>query len=165
MNDPRGFVIPDVQSSADTRQLAIDRVGIKNIRHPVRVRDKTGGCAAHGRPVQHVRAPAAQLQGHAHVALRRDPQRARARDLGGIVRAHPARNGAPARGRVRPHRDGLPLLRQQGSARVRRAEPDGLRGHLQRRHRPRRVSLHHEGRCASDQPVPVLQGHLRLRCA
>ncbi len=36
MNDPRGFAIPDVQSSADTRQLAIDRVGIKAIRHPVR---------------------------------------------------------------------------------------------------------------------------------
>ena len=43
MNDPRPFAIPDVQSSADTRQLAIDRVGIKAIRHPARVRDKTGG--------------------------------------------------------------------------------------------------------------------------
>ncbi|MCW5622782.1 MAG: GTP cyclohydrolase I FolE2, partial [Burkholderiales bacterium] len=43
MNDPRPFVIPDVQSSVDTRQLAIDRVGIKAIRHPARVRDKTGG--------------------------------------------------------------------------------------------------------------------------
>jgi len=43
MNDPRPFVIPDVQSSADTRQLAIDRVGIKAIRHPARVKDKSGG--------------------------------------------------------------------------------------------------------------------------
>jgi GTP cyclohydrolase I len=43
MNDPRDFAIPDVQSSADTRQLAIDRVGIKAIRHPARVRDKGGG--------------------------------------------------------------------------------------------------------------------------
>ena len=43
MNDPRAFAIPDVQSSADTRQLAIDRVGIKGIRHPARVRDKGGG--------------------------------------------------------------------------------------------------------------------------
>jgi len=43
MNDPRGFTIPDVQSSADMRQLAIDRVGIKGIRHPARVRDKGGG--------------------------------------------------------------------------------------------------------------------------
>jgi GTP cyclohydrolase I len=43
MNDPRGFLIPDVQSSTDTRRLAIDRVGIKGIRHPARVRDKSGG--------------------------------------------------------------------------------------------------------------------------
>ncbi|MBS1147432.1 MAG: hypothetical protein H6R08_1608, partial [Proteobacteria bacterium] len=35
--------MPDVQSSADTRQIAIDKVGIKSIRHPVRVADKTGG--------------------------------------------------------------------------------------------------------------------------
>ncbi|HVK55635.1 MAG TPA: GTP cyclohydrolase, FolE2/MptA family, partial [Burkholderiales bacterium] len=35
--------IPDVQSTPDTRHIAIDRVGIKSIRHPVRVRDKTSG--------------------------------------------------------------------------------------------------------------------------
>ena len=35
--------IPDVQSTPDTRHLAIDRVGIKSIRHPVRVQDKSGG--------------------------------------------------------------------------------------------------------------------------
>jgi GTP cyclohydrolase I len=43
MNDPRDFAMPDVQSTADTRRLAIDRVGIKGIRHPARVRDKSGG--------------------------------------------------------------------------------------------------------------------------
>lgn len=43
MNSPDNFVIPDVQSSADTRRLAIDKVGIKAIRHPVRVGDKSGG--------------------------------------------------------------------------------------------------------------------------
>jgi GTP cyclohydrolase I len=43
MNDPRGLLIPDVQRSADTRHLAIDRVGIKSIRHPVRIADKSGG--------------------------------------------------------------------------------------------------------------------------
>jgi GTP cyclohydrolase I len=41
MNSPNS--IPDVQSSADTRQLAINKVGIKSIRHPVRVRDKSAG--------------------------------------------------------------------------------------------------------------------------
>jgi len=35
--------IPDVQNSADTRHLAIDKVGIKSIRHPVVVRDKCEG--------------------------------------------------------------------------------------------------------------------------
>jgi GTP cyclohydrolase I len=35
--------IPDVQSTPDTRHIAIDRVGIKSIRHPVKVRDKTSG--------------------------------------------------------------------------------------------------------------------------
>jgi GTP cyclohydrolase I len=33
----------DVQNSADTRRLAIDRVGIKAIRHPVKVLDRSGG--------------------------------------------------------------------------------------------------------------------------
>ncbi len=35
--------IPDVQGSADTRRLAINKVGIKDIRHPVKVRDRNGG--------------------------------------------------------------------------------------------------------------------------
>jgi GTP cyclohydrolase I len=35
--------MPDVQSSADTRQIAIDKVGIKSIRHPVKVADKAEG--------------------------------------------------------------------------------------------------------------------------
>jgi len=35
-------VIPDVQSSVDTRHLAIDKVGIKDIKHPVRVKDRSG---------------------------------------------------------------------------------------------------------------------------
>jgi len=35
--------IEDVQNTVDTRSLAIDKVGIKAIRHPVIVKDKTGG--------------------------------------------------------------------------------------------------------------------------
>lgn len=41
MNTPKP--IPDVQSSADLRQIAINRVGIKGIRHPVKVQDKSVG--------------------------------------------------------------------------------------------------------------------------
>ncbi len=35
--------IDDVQGSPDSRKLAIDKVGVKDIRHPVRVRDRSGG--------------------------------------------------------------------------------------------------------------------------
>ena len=35
--------IPDVQSTPDIRHIAIDRVGIKAIRHPVKVGDRDGG--------------------------------------------------------------------------------------------------------------------------
>jgi len=35
--------IADVQNSEDTRQIAIDKVGIKDIRHPVVVNDRSGG--------------------------------------------------------------------------------------------------------------------------
>ena len=35
--------IADVQNTPDNRKLPIDKVGIKNIRHPVRVRDRSGG--------------------------------------------------------------------------------------------------------------------------
>jgi GTP cyclohydrolase IB len=39
--------IPDVQNTPDSRQLAINRVGIKSLRHPVRIRDQDSG-------IQHV---------------------------------------------------------------------------------------------------------------
>lgn len=41
MGDARS--IEDVQARADTRRIPIDKVGIKGIRHPVRVRDRSGG--------------------------------------------------------------------------------------------------------------------------
>jgi GTP cyclohydrolase I len=43
MNKQIDFPIADVQSTPDTRHIAIDRVGIKAIRHPVKVADKDGG--------------------------------------------------------------------------------------------------------------------------
>ena len=36
-------VMVDVQGATDTRQIAINKVGIKAIRHPVKVLDKSGG--------------------------------------------------------------------------------------------------------------------------
>ena len=35
--------IPDVQSSHDSRKLAIDQVGVKAIRHPIRIMERAGG--------------------------------------------------------------------------------------------------------------------------
>ena len=43
MNTREPLAIPDIQSSADTRKLAIDRVGIQAIRHPIRVSERGGG--------------------------------------------------------------------------------------------------------------------------
>jgi GTP cyclohydrolase I len=40
---PRTPDIPDVQGSADTRQIAINKVGIKDIRHPIVVKDRSDG--------------------------------------------------------------------------------------------------------------------------
>src|SRR5262245_65703786 len=36
-------IIEDVQGRADTRRIPIDRVGVKDVYHPVRVKDRSGG--------------------------------------------------------------------------------------------------------------------------
>ena len=43
MNAPEKPPIADVQNSVDMRHLAINRVGIKGIRHPVKVKDQSIG--------------------------------------------------------------------------------------------------------------------------
>lgn len=43
MNQAATPDIPDVQGSADKRKIAINKVGIKDIRHPVIVRDRSDG--------------------------------------------------------------------------------------------------------------------------
>jgi len=40
---PDFSTIPDVQGAADTRKIAINKVGIKDIRHPVIVKDRSEG--------------------------------------------------------------------------------------------------------------------------
>ena len=40
-SSPRTDCIADVQNSPDSRHIAIDKVGIKDIRHPVRVKDRS----------------------------------------------------------------------------------------------------------------------------
>jgi len=40
--DKSASALPDVQNTQDTRAIAINKVGIKDIRHPVQVKDRTG---------------------------------------------------------------------------------------------------------------------------
>jgi GTP cyclohydrolase IB len=42
MNAPERLVLPDIQSIADGRCIAINRVGVKGIMHPLRIRTSTG---------------------------------------------------------------------------------------------------------------------------
>ena len=42
MNAPESIFLPDVQSSADERQLAIQRVGVRGLRYPLQWRDAAG---------------------------------------------------------------------------------------------------------------------------
>ena len=37
MNAPDRFFLPDVQAFADTRALAIQNVGVKGLRYPLRI--------------------------------------------------------------------------------------------------------------------------------
>ena len=42
MNAPEKLHLPDVQASPDLRQLAIQRVGVRGLRYPLRFLDKEG---------------------------------------------------------------------------------------------------------------------------
>ena len=42
MNAPERFLLPDIQSVADGRRIAIKRVGVKGMLHPLRVRTAAG---------------------------------------------------------------------------------------------------------------------------
>ena len=42
MNAPEKIFLPDVQSNADVRNLAIQRVGVKDVTHPIAVRTPSG---------------------------------------------------------------------------------------------------------------------------
>ncbi|MGB8544680.1 MAG: GTP cyclohydrolase FolE2 [Azonexus sp.] len=42
MNAPEHFFLPDVQSAADTRRLAIQNVGVKGLRYPLQLENASG---------------------------------------------------------------------------------------------------------------------------
>jgi len=42
-NKPVSVTIEDVQGRSDTRRIPINKVGIKDVFHPVRIQDRSGG--------------------------------------------------------------------------------------------------------------------------
>ena len=113
--------IPDVQATPDSRKLAIDKVGVKAIRHPIQIKERSGR-------VQHTIASFNMYVGLPHQFKGTHMSR-----FVEILNAHEReitvetfqvmlrRDGAEARGRGRPHRDELPVLRRQGGAGLGRA--------------------------------------------
>jgi hypothetical protein len=126
MNAPERFFLPDIQASADHRQQAIDKVGVKGLRYPLALFD------AQGR-VQHTVAEVSLAVGL--------PPEVKGTHMSRFVelleKKRPAltRSGCWAcsmrccapRCRQRRDRTGLPLLRLQGGAGLRRREPARLR--------------------------------------
>jgi GTP cyclohydrolase I len=65
MNDINpAFVMPDVQSSVDTRQIVIQRVGVKGVRYPLSLKTPAGVVATVGTFDLDVRLPADQKGTH-----------------------------------------------------------------------------------------------------
>jgi hypothetical protein len=123
--------------------------------------------AVHRGAVVAGRGAAGRAEGHAHVALRGLAGRER-----WIVAARratccaaPCADAGQAARRRRPHRGRVLLLPAQARAGVGRAEPAGLPGPLDRRDARRRHVGVGRGRRAGEEPVPVLEGDLRLRRA
>ena len=63
--------IPDTQSARDERHIAIQRVGVKDVRYPLQLGGRRHGAATTAASWTLDVALPAEQQGHAHVALRR----------------------------------------------------------------------------------------------
>ena len=163
MNFPDLKLIPDVQSSADTRQLIIDRVGIRGLKYPMQLVDLTG------------EPQGTVVEADLSVELAADVKGTHMSRFIGLLEGRqgvltlegfqwPAfRHGGAAQRPGRHHRVPFSVFCAQGRPGVRREQPDGLPGGADRRH-PRRAGRDHpENRRAGDQPVPVLQGDRGIR--
>ena len=67
MTDNKLMVLPDVQSSADRRNIPIRRVGVKGIRTPILVKSQSG--TAHRGRCRNVCLPAGRQEGYAYVQI------------------------------------------------------------------------------------------------
>lgn len=133
------FVMPDVQSTPDAREIVISRVGVKGVRHPLSVRTANGVQPSVGVWNLDVHLPAGQKGTHMSrfVALleeNREPldQAALRTLLAAMLEKLEAHSG-----RIEVN---LPYfvmktapVSGEDRARVRRAEPAGLRGDVHRR--------------------------------
>jgi GTP cyclohydrolase I len=168
MNAPERFFLPDIQASADHRQQAIDKVGVKGLRYPLALFD------AQGR-VQHTVAEVSLAVGLPHdvkgthmsrfVELLEAQKRPA---LTGERLPRACSTGCSSPGSPPAARSNcLPLLHPQGGAGLRRREPARLRRAAAARKsaRARRRRACDDGRGAGHQPVPVLEEDLRLRRA
>jgi GTP cyclohydrolase IB len=155
--------IADVQGSADLRHIPINKVGIKDIYHPVRIKERAGG-------EQHTVANFNMYVDLPHnfkgthmsrfvEILNNHEREISVKSFRDMMSELTERLDA-ASGHIEMS---FPVLRQQEGAGVGRAEPDGLQGEPDRRAPEGREHHLGEGRGAGHQPVPLLEENLRLR--
>ncbi len=131
--------IPDVQAAHDSRKLAIDQVGVKAIRHPVRIMERPSAERAPA-TVQHTIASFNMYVGLPHQFKGTHMSRfveilaAQERELTvesfkAMLKEMVARLEAEE-GRIEM---AFPVLHREAGAGFRGQEPDGLRSHLHRR--------------------------------
>ena len=162
---PRVSTVEDVQGHPDTRQIPINKVGIKDIYHPVRVKDRANG-------EQHTVANFNMYVNLPHnfkgthmsrfVEILHRHEREISVDSFGKMLEEMTGLSARRRG---PHRDDVPLFRHEEGPGVGRREPDELPGHHIRRASQRQDRGVAQGGGADHEPMPVLEEDLRLRRA
>jgi len=110
--------IPTSSRRPDSRKLAIDKVGVKAIRHPMRIQERSGG-------VQHTVATFNMYVGlphhfkGTHMSRFVEILEANEREITvETFQQNGARNGREARGRGRLGRDELPVLHREEGAGV-----------------------------------------------
>ena len=119
-------IIDDVQGRPDTRRIPIDRVGIKDIYHPVRVKDRSGGEQTR-RQLQHVRALPHDSRARTCRGSSRCSTITSARSRSSIP-THPLPS-ASASTRTTLTSNPVPVLHHEAVAGHRPAGPAGLQGH------------------------------------
>ena len=135
---PPATEVEDVQARADTRQLPINRVGIKDIRHPVKVKDRSAGeqhtiasfnmyvSLPHNFKGTHMSRFVEILHGEREISVE---------SFRAMLSTMTTRLEADT-GHIEMK---LPVLRHEEGARLRRREPDGLPGDAHRREPQRRI--------------------------